>query len=87
VKQPRLRPLHPEASMSEPKLAAFWRLTSDEILESLRPGGPGALKVKPDGTVMDGHHRLHVLRERGIDVDALPREALPAGESEVTNEG
>jgi hypothetical protein len=23
---------------------------------------------------MDGHHRIHILRERGIDVDALPRE-------------
>jgi len=23
---------------------------------------------------MDGHHRIHVLRERGVDVDALPRE-------------
>jgi hypothetical protein len=23
---------------------------------------------------MDGHHRIKVLRERGIDVDILPRE-------------
>ncbi len=24
--------------------------------------------------MLDGHHRVHVLRERNIDVDALPRE-------------
>jgi hypothetical protein len=32
------------------------------------------LKVRPDGTILDGHHRVHVLRGRGEDVDALPRE-------------
>jgi hypothetical protein len=82
VKQPRLTSLHPEASLSQPKLEAFRRLTTDEILESLRPEGAGALKVKLDGTVMDGHHRLHVLRERGIDVDSLPREVFTATELE-----
>jgi hypothetical protein len=27
-------------------------------------------------TVLEGHHRLAVLRERGFDIDALPREVL-----------
>ena len=36
----------------------------------------GALKVHPDGTVIDGHHRIEILRERGIEVDQLPREGL-----------
>jgi len=40
-------------------------------------GEPGALKARPDGTVLDGHHRIVVLRERGFDVDALPREVVP----------
>ena len=71
-----LKPLHLEASLSQPKLTSFRRLSTDELIESLRPGGPGALKVKPDGTIMDGHHRVHILRERGVDVDALPREPL-----------
>ena len=43
-------------------------------MESLRPGQAGALKVKRDGTMIDGHHRIKVLRDRGVDVDTLPRE-------------
>ncbi len=43
-------------------------------MKSLRPGQKGTLKVKRDGTMVDGHHRIKVLRDRGIDVDALPRE-------------
>ena len=34
-----------------------------------------ALKVRIDGIMMDGHHRIFILRERQIDVDALAREA------------
>lgn len=45
-----------------------------EIIESLRPGQSAALTTRPDGTVLEGHHRLAVLRERGMDIDALPRE-------------
>jgi hypothetical protein len=71
-----LRPLHSEASLSRPKLAGFRRLTTDELVDSLRPGEPGALKARPDGTIMDGHHRLHVLRERGVEVNSLPRETV-----------
>jgi hypothetical protein len=26
---------------------------------------------------LEGHHRLAVLRERGVDVDTLPRELIP----------
>ena len=43
-------------------------------MESLRLGQAGALKVKRDRTMVDGHHRIKVLRDRGVDVDALPRE-------------
>lgn len=48
-----------------------------ELIQSLRPGVVGGLKARPDGTVLDRHHRIVVLRERGVDVDALPREVLP----------
>lgn len=71
-----LKSLHPVSSLSQPKLAAFSRISTEELIRSLCPGEPGALKVKPDGTIMDGHHRVYVLRERGVDVDALPREPL-----------
>jgi hypothetical protein len=33
--------------------------------------------VRQDGTVLDGHHRIAVLRERGVAVDTLPREVVP----------
>ena len=59
------------------KLEQFRRHSTAEIIQSLRPGTPGALKARPDGTVLDGHHRLVVLRERVVEVDALPREVLP----------
>lgn len=69
-----LKPLHPESSLSRPKLATLRKLPTEVLLDSLRPGESGALKAKPDGTIMDGHHRAFVLQERGIDVDKLPRE-------------
>jgi hypothetical protein len=72
-----LKPLHSDRSLSQPKLDTFRKLSTDELIDSLFPGESGALKVKPDGTIMDGHHRIHVLRERGVEVDALPREHLP----------
>ena len=74
---PPLRLLHSDATLSRVKLDQFRRLSTGELIESLRPGMPGALKARPDGTVLGGHHRLVVLRERDVSVDALPREVLP----------
>jgi len=39
------------------------------LLASLALGEEGCLKTRRDGTILDGHHRIHVLRSRGIDVD------------------
>ncbi len=69
-----LKPLHPEASLSQGKLNQYARLSTEELTESLKPGQPGSLKVRPDGTIIDGHHRIRILRERGVAVDLLPRE-------------
>jgi hypothetical protein len=82
VAQPPLRLLHSETALSRVKLDQFRRLSTVELIESLATGMPGALKTRPDGTVLDGHHRIVVLRERGVGVDALPRDVLPqeAGE-------
>ncbi len=76
MKQPPLKPLHEDRSLIESKLAPFRKLPTPELLVSLRPGQPGALKTRPDGTMLDGHHRIFVLRERGVEVDALPREII-----------
>jgi hypothetical protein len=75
--EPPLRFLHSEAILSAVKLAQFRSQGTADLVQSLEPGQPGALKTRPDGTVLEGHHRLAVLRERGVDVDALPREVLP----------
>jgi hypothetical protein len=69
--------LHSEAILSGVKLDQFRRLSTVELIESLALGRPGALKTRPDGTVLDGHHRIVVLRERGVSVDSLPREVIP----------
>ena len=73
---PKLTFLHAASSLNKGKLEAFRRLSSDELKASLRPGEQGSLKVRADGTVLDGHHRLSVLAERGEAVDALPREIM-----------
>jgi hypothetical protein len=72
--QPLLRPLHRDESLNKVKLAQFDRLHSDELVRSLEPGQSNCLRVRPDGTMLEGHHRIHVLRSRGVDVDALPRQ-------------
>ena len=77
MKQPLLQSLHPEGSLSHAKLQQYSKLSTQEIIDSLQPGQPGALKVRPDGTVIDGHHRLKILYDRGIDIEAFPREILP----------
>jgi hypothetical protein len=77
VALPPLRLLHCDALLSKVKLDQFRRLATVKLIESLEPGRPGALKARPDGTVLDGHHRIVVLRERGVNVDTLPREVVP----------
>jgi hypothetical protein len=60
------------------KLDAIRKFDTSSILSSLAPGTAGALRVKRDGTVLNGNHRVAVLRERGIAADALPREVYEA---------
>ncbi len=73
---PPLKPLHLDTSLSRPKLAILEKFSSDWLKTSLLPGSEHGLKTRPDGTMLDGHHRVHLLRERGENVDALPREVL-----------
>lgn len=72
--QPPLKSLHCESSLIQLKLEQFRKLSTEEIIKSLKPGTVGALKTQTDGTMMDGHHRIIILGERSVDVDALPRE-------------
>ena len=56
----------------------YWRQQpTTDIVQSLQPGNAEALKVKPDGRIMNGNTRIKVLEERDIDVNSRPREVLP----------
>jgi len=74
--RPELKFLHSAEAMNRVKLEVFRRLSTSALKESLRPSQPGSLKVRPDGTVLDGHHRLAVLLERGEIINDLPREIM-----------
>jgi hypothetical protein len=73
---PPLKSLHPDNSLNAAKLAQAERLSTETLLASLMPGLKDGLKTRPDGTILDGHHRIHVLRKRGVDVDGLPRDVI-----------
>jgi hypothetical protein len=78
--QPPPRRIHPDATYrSGPAKQAleYWRQQpTDDIVQSLAPGQREALRVKPDGRVMNGNTRIRVLEERGYDVNSLPREVV-----------
>jgi hypothetical protein len=71
-----LKPLHSDNALSKAKLQAMEKSDTDTIQRSLLPGNEHCLKARPDGTILDGHHRIKILRERGVDVNALPREVI-----------
>ena len=73
---PPLKMLHPEDRLIPSKLAQLDRLSTEDLVQSLAAGQPDCLKTRPDGTIIDGNHRIHILRQRAIDVDALPRQIL-----------
>ena len=73
---PPLQPLHSSSSLSQIKLDLYARLTTDQLKCSLEPGQAGSFKARDDGTIIDGHHRIEILRGRGVDLDQLPREII-----------
>ena len=58
---------------------------NDTVQQTVNPGTHRVAATRPGrraesqtrGTVIDGHHRLKILYDRGIDIDALPREIIP----------
>ncbi|WP_344163170.1 hypothetical protein [Nocardiopsis rhodophaea] len=68
--------LHTEGAMNERTLKGLRDTGTDDIMKSLKPGQEESLKVRPDGTIVNGNHRIKVLKERGVDVDSLPREIV-----------
>lgn len=73
---PPLKSLHVDGSLNAAKIARLERLSTEDPRLSLLPGQPTCLKTRPEGTILDGHHRIHILRQRGVDVELLPREIV-----------
>jgi hypothetical protein len=76
---PPLKPLHSDETLSTAKLAIFEKQTTYTIKASLVPRQQHCLKARPDGTMLDGHHRVCVLRPRNEDINLLPREIIQPG--------
>ena len=60
---PPLKSLHANSSINPVKLSQLERLSTDALKQSLLPGQACSLKTRPEGTILDGHHRIHILRE------------------------
>jgi hypothetical protein len=73
---PRLKFLHQPTFLVQSKLDALRRCATEVLRISLLPGHRDSLKARRDGTLLDGHHRITVLLERGEDVHKLPREIM-----------
>ena len=66
--------MHQEETIRSGAGFQYWeRQSTDDILDSLRPGAERPLVVDEHGTVWDGNRRTFILRQRGHDVDSLPR--------------
>jgi hypothetical protein len=74
--RPSLKALHPDSVLIRLKLVEMDRKSTEELILSLMPGQKDCLKTRRDGTILDGHHRLYILRKRGIDVNELPRDII-----------
>src|SRR6266542_3196516 len=74
---PPLKSLHGpevyESGLAKGSLEYWRKQPTEKIIESLKPGQTEPLITKPDGTIMQGNNRVKVLRERGVDVNSLPR--------------
>lgn len=72
---PPLRRLHDsvyeQPGSARSSLEYHRQQTTEEIVESLRPGAGSPLMVKADGTIMQGNTRVKVLEERGYPIDEL----------------
>lgn len=69
-----LKPLH-TTSLSKVKLEGLRKLSTEDIVKSLQTPGDEFLRIRPDGTVLQGNHRVTVLLERGFDTSSLSEAA------------
>lgn len=88
-----LRIIHTNPPLKGTKNYNYWNSKStQEIIDSLKPGAKNPLTVKFDGGIMKGNTRILILQERGVDVNSLDREIWPTwpmdelGEPEIIPE-
>ncbi len=67
----RLKRLHPDSTLKVGKLDSIRKMDTDDIIKSLKTEGREKLTIRPDGTVLQGNHRIKVLEERGFDTSEL----------------
>lgn len=71
----KLRRLHRDEALRKSSLE-YWRKQSNEsIVSSLTSGGEEHLTIRPDGTILQGNHRIKVLEERSYDTSMLIAQA------------
>ena len=58
---PPLQPLHQDSVLSKAKLEDHDKASTQQLVDSLKPGRQGSLKTRPDGIMIDGHHRIKIL--------------------------
>lgn len=72
-----MAPRQLQSEFFEPILADFRGVDTERVMQSLAPGQRKALRVRRDGPIMNGNHRIAVLRERGIDAERPPQATSP----------
>jgi hypothetical protein len=70
-KPPDLKTMHTDRALDKRSLEYWRKQPSEEIVKSLQTPGNERLRIRPDGTVLQGNHRVKVLLERGYDTSKL----------------
>jgi RHS repeat-associated protein len=60
-----------ETIMGYSQLDSVRKMSTEQIMESLKPEGSQPMVVQPDGLIMNGNTRLFVLEERGVNIQSM----------------
>jgi hypothetical protein len=73
----KVRRMHSEEVIKSNNLSGYlyWsKQSTQDIIESLKPGSNEPLSVTPDGQIYAGNTRVLILQKRGFDIHSLPYE-------------
>jgi RHS repeat-associated protein len=60
-----------ETTLGYSQIDSVRQMTTEQIIQSLRPEGSQPMVVRSDGLLMNGNTRLRVLQERGFNIQEL----------------